>query len=332
MRILWSVLLLLVLLPDWSGEPRLPLLPAHGAVTASPVPLDAGAPQRRRIGALTYLGGVQLQGPRPAFGGFSALRVDGDRFTLVSDGGNVVQFSMGDDWVPRAVRFSELPAGPGRGWHKRERDSESMTHDPATGRTWIGFERANQIWRYAPGLARAEGHGAPAAMANWPSNGGAESLVRLRDGTFLVLAEDRRGRRRGTVRGWAFAGDPTQDSRARFGFSYRPPAGFEPTDMVELPDGRLAILNRRFRPPVRFNAALTLVPRRAIRPAAIVTGQEIARFDGTVIRENFEALAVSRSGDDTILWIASDDNQWGLQRSLLLKFRLDGRPRIDGRR
>jgi hypothetical protein len=42
-----------------------------------------------------------------------------------------------------------------------------------------------------------------------------------------------------------------------------------------------------------------------------------------VQHDNFEALAIAREGDATILWIASDDNNAWWQQSLLLKFRLD---------
>ncbi len=323
MRILLSILLLLLFLPDWSGEARLPLLPRDASIRATQVTLDSSDPERTDLGGLTYLGGVVLDGPGAAFGGFSAMAVDGDRFTLLSDGGNVVAFTMGSDWIPRAVRFAELPAGPGRGWRKQDRDSESLTRDPATGQLWVGFERANQIWRYAPGFARPEAHAAPPAMAKWPSNGGAESLARLRDGRFVALAEDRRGGAKNTVRGLMFSIDPVSAPRRGFAFSYRPPSGFKPTDMVELPDGRIAILNRRFTLSTLFTAVLTIIPRGAIRPGAIVAGREVARFASPVLHDNFEALAVTREGRDTILWIASDDNQWWMQRSLLLKFRLN---------
>lgn len=323
MRILLSILLVLLFLPDWSGEPRLPLLPDHATIRVEQVALVGRDPARVTLGGLTYLGGVELHGPRPAFGGFSAMMVEGERFTLLTDGGNIVSFAMGGDWTPRAVRFAALPAGPGRGWHKRERDSESLTRDPATGQLWVGFERANEIWRYAPGFSAAQAHSAPPAMAKWSSNGGTEAMGRLRDGRFVVLAEDRRGSAKGTVRGLAFNGDPVKAPRRGFTFSYRPPRGFKPTDMAELPDGRIAILNRRFAVSSAFTAALTLVPRAAIRPGAVVTGREIARFEAPVRHDNFEALAVVREGRDTILWIASDDNQWPVQRSLLLKFRLD---------
>lgn len=324
MRILLSVLLILLFLPSWSGEPRLALLPAKAEMAAHRAVLDPRDPGRVKLGGLTFLGGVYLTGPAPAFGGFSAMVVEGDRFTLLSDGGNIVSFNMGADWQVRAPRFAELPAGPARGWHKSDRDSESLTRDPATGQLWVGFERANEIWRYSPDFAQAEARSAPRAMAKWTENGGAESLVRLRDGSFIVLAEDvRAAGHKGVQQGVWFAGDPTRGDRRGFLFGYRAPKGFKPTDMTELPDGRLAVINRKASLREGFTAVLTIVERSAVRPGRIATGREVARFAAPVVHDNFEALAATREGDSTILWIASDDNQLFFQRSLLLKFRLD---------
>lgn len=323
MRILLSVLLLLLFVPSWSGEERLPLLPAKAVMRAHPVALDWRDPARVKLGGLTFLGGVYLTGPKPAFGGFSAMTVEGDRFTLLSDGGNIVSFRMGRDWQVREPRFAELSSGPGRGWHKSERDSESLARDPATGQLWVGFERANQIWRYAPGFARVEAHAAPPVMAAWSDNGGPESMVRLRDGSFIVLAESEKGDAEGTRRGLWFAGDPADKRQRSFAFSYRPPQGFKPTDIAELPDGRLVVLNRKASLREGFTAVVAIVERSAVQPKRIAVGREIARFAAPVVHDNFEAVAVTREGRDTILWIASDDNQWRLQRSLLLKFRLD---------
>ena len=323
MRILSSVLLLLLFLPSWSGDERLALLPTKAEMAAHPVALDWRNPERVKLGGLTFLGGVYLTGPAPAFGGFSAMLVEGDRFTLLSDGGNIVSFRMGGDWKVRDPRFAELPDGPGRGWHKRERDSESLARDPATGQLGVGFERANAIWRYAPDFMRAQAHAAPRMMADWPENGGPESLVRLRDGSFIVLAESEDGDAKGTRRGLWFAGDPVLAGQRGFAFSYRPPTGFKPTDAAELPDGRLVVLNRKASLREGFTAVVTIVDRGAVRPRGIVAGREIARFAAPVVHDNFEAVAVTREGKDTILWIASDDNQLFLQRSLLLKFRLE---------
>src|SRR5258706_10767277 len=91
MRILISVLLLLIFIPEWMGEKKLDLFGPDPVMTASHVALDSTDAAHRRVGRLTWLGGVRLTSPDPAFGGFSSLHVVRDRFTLLSDGGNIVQ-------------------------------------------------------------------------------------------------------------------------------------------------------------------------------------------------------------------------------------------------
>ena len=198
-----------------------------------------------------------------------------------------------------------------------------MAVDPATGRRWVGFENFNQIWRYAPGFTRAERVAAPRTMAKWYANGGPESLVRRRDGSFVAISEvaprHSRGRRAVVV----FAGDPTVRSTQAFTAWYRPPRGYDVSDAAELPDGRLIVVNRRFEPPYRFVAKLTVVDARALRPGATVTGREVATLAPPLIHDNFEGVAVTREAGATILWLVSDDNQILLQRSLLLKFRIN---------
>jgi hypothetical protein len=320
--LLAAIVLPLALVPHWSREERLALFARGGSMTARTVMIDPGEPARRRVGALTFLGGVALDNGDAAFGGFSAMAVEGDRFTLLSDGGNVVRFRMGGDWRPRAVRFSALPAGPRTGWEKRDRDAESMTRDPATGRWWVGFENANQVWRYAPDLRAGERMAQPAAMRRWRRNGGIEAFARLADGRFVAISESpRRGRR---VRdGIVWPGDPTARP-VRFRFAYRPAPGYDPSDMTQLPDGRLLVLERAWGPPFRWYARLALVELAAIRPGAVVAGRTVAWLAPPLLTDNYEGVAATREGGATILWLVSDDNQLFLQRTLLLKFRLDG--------
>ena len=323
MRILQSVLLLLFLTPPWMGEKRLALLGPDPIFDAKRIPLDVANPALKRVGQLTWLDGVELTSRDPAFGGFSALAVAGDRFTLLSDGGNIVRFRMDSRGRLSERGFAELPAGPGAGWLKQDRDSESLTTDPKTGRLWVGFERANAIWRFSPGFARGETHAAPRAMADWPTNMGAEAMARLPDGGFIVIGErapwpGRKGR--AAIR---FSGDPAEQPNKGFRFSYVPPAHYDPSDMAMLPDGRLLVLNRRFALPFNFSAKLTVIDFGAIRPGAVVRGREIATLASPLLHDNFEGVAVTREGGATIVWIVSDDNQLFLQRSLLLKFRLE---------
>ncbi len=321
-----SVLLLALFVPSWSTVPRLPLLGARAVMLATPVALYPDQPARRRLGVLVFERGYRLTSADPAFGGFSSLLVDGDRFTLLSDGGNIARFRLDSHGVISEPHFAELPAGPGTGWEKGDRDSESMTRDPATGSIWVGFERANQIWAYAPGLARPLRHAAPRAMQDWPENGGAEAMVRLRDGGFVVLSETGfwRGTKGRDFAAISFTGDPTLPVRRGFRFVYRPPDGFKPTDIAELPDERLLVVNRSFNVPAGFRAVLTVIDQRQIAPGKRVTGRELARFAPPGLSDNFEGVAVVRDADGgTGIWFVSDDNQSSLQQSLLLKFRID---------
>ncbi|MBX3563292.1 MAG: esterase-like activity of phytase family protein [Sphingomonas sp.] len=302
------------------------ILGLEARITATPVLLDSHDPARIKVGALTYLGGVRLRSPDLAFGGFSAMQVVGDRFLLVSDAGNIVRFRMDAAFRISEASFGDVRIGPGTGQYKPERDIESLTSDPATGRIWLGYERENAIWRYDATLLRSARAVRPAAMRGWSTNGGPESMVRLRDGRFIVISETSRPKgplARTGREALMFAGDPTEAPDRGFGFVYVPPAGFDPSDMTELPDGRLLILNRRFAVPSLFTARITLVDPGAIRPGAAVQGREIAAFASPLLHDNFEALAVTREGKDTILWMASDDNQQFWEQSLLLKFRVE---------
>jgi hypothetical protein len=327
MRILLSCLLILALVPGWSGEQRLPLFEGKPQMDMHRVDLDPNDPSRRKLGALTYLGGIVLTSRMPAFGGYSSLAVAGDHFLLLSDGGNIVRFRMGADWTPHDLHFSDLPAGPGTGWEKRDRDSESLAIDPSTGRLWVGFEGYNQIWRYAPGFARAGGYVAPRDMKDWPANGGAESLARMPDGRFVTISEEAKVRRRGNEsrrnsrQALIFPGDPLKGHARRFAYLVSPK--YDVADAAALPDGSLVVVERRFRLPFRFSNRIMLVPAAQITPGRVARGRLIAELDSPLIHDNFEGVAVTQEGEATILWLVSDDNQLFLQKSYLLKFRLD---------
>ena len=321
-RPLIVVLLVLVFVPGWSGDERLPLYDGTPTVRVERVALDARDPARVRIGPLTYLGGLHFRSRDPSFGGFSSIAVRGNRFLLLADGGLTFGFAMDRDLSPRDYRFGALPDGPGTGWSKRDRDSESLAVDPATGRMWVGFERANAIWRYAPGFARAEAARAPREMARWPANGGAEAMVRLPDGRFLIVSEDADAPA-GGKRALLFDRDPTDPAARSQAFRVIVPARYRPTDAALLPDGRLLILTRAVSLGDGFTAKLLLVdPREVSR--GVIRGREIATFAYPLLHDNFEGLAITREGAATIVWMISDDNSPSLfQRSLLLKFRLD---------
>lgn len=292
--------------------------PAVSLIHYEPIPLDEAAPGSRRLGRLAFLGGWALTSNDPRFGGISALHVESGRVLALSDAGWRASFPLprGRGLVRAEVAMME--AGPGSAEEKANRDVESLAvHGRAL---WVGYEQANSVWRYDRTDFAVRSNASPSAMSRWSANRGAEAMVRLADGRFLVFSEGRGGDSEALL----FAGDPATAGTKALRLRYRPPPGFRITDAALLPDGRLALLHRRVALFEGFTARLTLARLPALAPGAVIAaGDEAAAFEGSVTRDNFEALSVSREGGRTILWLATDDNYNKLQRSLLLKFALD---------
>jgi hypothetical protein len=320
MRILFVILAVLLLVPTWAGAVRLPLYAGPPVVHARPVALYPEDPARTRNGALRYLGGVSLTSSEPAFGGFSSMHVDGDRFTLLSDGGSLLRFRMGADWKVRDTQVTEL-AGPGTGWEKRDRDTESQAMLP-NGDMVVGYERYNQIWRFDSAL-RPVRHAAPPAMRRWWENSGAEAMAAMPDGSTIVMSESYQKR---PIRGFQalrFAGDPTAPGARPRTFRYFPSPNHAVTDAAALPDGRLLVLTRTLSLRNYFSAQLQIADVRNLPPGKGVSGRTIAWFEPPALHDNFEGMSLTRENGRLVLWIVSDDNLSFTQRTLLLKFALE---------
>lgn len=292
------------------------------SIASRPVLLDAGNHLRNRLGPLRFVGGWQLTSSARAFGGLSALDVNGQNVTAVSDIGAIVRFRIGRFGTVSNARIDPIPAGCGNVTEKFDTDSESLAHDATRAQWWIGFEWRNVICRVSSDLATGERVTAPRTMAGWPRKYGPETLVQLNDGRFLAIEEGQPGTatpRRVLI----FNGDPADPATPVALLSYAPPVGFNPTDGAQLPDGRLLILNRRFALASLFTAKLVIINPAAMQPGSTMTGRVIATFESPVITDNFEGLSVTVENGQPMLWIVSDDNYMRWQRTLLLKFALN---------
>jgi hypothetical protein len=294
--------------------------PAIDIVNAEPVALDRADPARDRIGQLRYLGGWILTSRQPRFGGYSALYVKGDQFTALADTGEYLTFQMRMPGVIGDAKFGRLPGCPGQKGIKSDCDSESMTVDPASGTTWVGFEQYNAIFRFAPDFAGAEAVAAPPAMSKWPANAGPETLARLSDGRFITIGEGARIGPTSKMEALLFAGDPTDPIRQPVPFIYRPPRGYVPTDAQQLPDGRIVVLNRHFELMDGMWAALTVFDPATIVAEQLVHTELIAELKPPLTVDNMEGLSITQENGRPVLWLISDDNQNGIQKTLLLKF------------
>lgn len=329
-RILIVLLLAILLLPaPHKNKPEL-FGPGPLLVTARALPLNASDPAVQSIGALDYLGGWQLSSPHHGFGGISSLLVDQQGQVLaLSDSGTLMGFAVRPAIDNRHPFIAPLPiraqdgAQPWWAW-----DSEAMAHDPESDRYWVGFEMLQRICRYAPGFSRVETCRTWPEIEAWPETGSIESMARLPDGRFLVIAEMGMTAD-GSHDTLLFAGDPAEQSTASpMHLRYVAPRGYRPTDAVALDDRHILVLNRRVTLRDLFTATLALIelpshPESGDR----LTARTIARLAPPLLADNFEGLAITRENGRTIVWIVSDDNHEFFQRTLLLKFALRGAPR-----
>lgn len=291
------------------------------AITVTPLPDRAGV-----AGELALTGVWELQSAHGWFGGFSALAaLDEAGLVAGSDRGWLLDIDLsGRD--PRAVAGSFRFIGRRATARKEVVDLESLARDPASGTLWAGFENFNQIERFAAGGQRA--HRAPPEMRRWSRNSGPETMVRLADGRFLVIAEGRGRGGEAEHAGLIFARDPVEPQAAS-AFRFAAPPGYDPVDATQLPDGRVLILLRRveYALPARFDTAIAIADPRAIRPDEPWQARIIQRLTGGVFADNFEGIAFVPRSDDPArgsLWLISDDNFSAFQRSLLVRFDWEG--------
>ncbi len=277
----------------------------------------------RRVGEVRIAEAWHVESTNSRFGGFSALAIEAPRqFLLASDFGTMVRMRLNADGRIPAARIWPLWLDSAAALGKNGRDLESLAVNPATGQLWAGFEQRHRVARFAPGMTHVEGETAPKEMRGWNGNGGAEALVRLPDGRFIVLAETSSGPGGGSD-ALMFASDPVADPDT-------PPLCFaldagtrgRITDAALLPDGRVLLLFRDIGLPSGWVSTLAVADPATIRSRQPWRSRTIARFARPQIAENFEGLAIEPHDDPAApvaIWMIADDNLAGWQRTLLLR-------------
>ncbi len=268
------------------------------------------------INGWTVEGIWQAKAHNLTFGGFSALMaLQEDTLRAFSDRGT--RFTLTEPDKPSTVRnVVRQLVEPGRAFELW--DIESATRDPDTGTYWLGFENVHTVHRFTV-ASEVDGVRDLDDEVDWTVNSGAEAMVRLSDGRFVILPE-------GESEGLIFARDPVAGVEPET-FTYVNPAySHAATDIAQLPDGRVLILLRNLDfgtgnwPPFESKLAIGSPPQ-----AGEDWAPEIALdLAGVLPRENYEGLAIRTREDGTLtVWLVSDDNMAAFQRTLLVKLRFD---------
>lgn len=293
-----------------------------------------------RLGALTFLDGYRLQATQTDFGGLSGLDfaaedgVDVARFGGVTDAGAYFALAVteGGDVLCTLTPLRDGTGAPLAG--KTDGDSEGFAFIAADA-AMTSFERRHRIERIELG----SGRGAPGPAIGWDfdmePNAGLEALAILADGTLVAGGETTTSA--GTPHPvWAFAADGSGFADgAGPTFSIATDPGYGLTGFAATPDGGLVTLQRFFTPLTGARIRIGLVTGDQIatavgdlggQPVAPRILAEITRASSVPV-DNFEGVAARETPDGLEIWIVSDDNFSGRQKTLLYRFLL---PSADG--
>lgn len=288
------------------------------AITVTPIAEYEGI-----ASTLPIAGAWEIRAEHPFFGGFSAMVADRGNLLVGSDRGWMMRLPL-INGAPRDGAVTFVDYARAQDPNLDMIDLEAMALDPETGMLWTAYESANAIRREDRRRSRSVLR-QPPEMAQWSHNSGPETMVRLDDGRFIVIAEGKGDDR--VHPALLFAEDPIMD-RSPTPFGFASPREYAPVDATALPDGTVLIALRRVRYgfPAKFDAALMVADPGRIARGRSWTGKVIARFEGELFGENFEGLAYvpNASGRSGSIYIVSDDNLSMFQRTLLVRLEWPG--------
>jgi len=294
------------------------------AVIATAVPLNTQDKDQILAGKLLYRGGVALRSSDRRFGGFSGLFVspDGKRLIAVSDRGSRLSARIRYDAEGNLsgltdARMAALLGPDGQPLRGRNADAEALAYLP-DGSALVAFERRHRIYRYPPSRIALSGRpvlwSRPVGLAEAPDNGGIEALAHVGRRFLFALSEKLRANGR-NLAGWVGR------DRNWEAFSYARTPGYRPSDATLMPNGDVAVLERKYTMSKGSSVRVMVVPRRSIAPGRAIKGRQVLHLKVPMTVDNFEGIAARRGRDRrVILYLISDDNFNPLQRTLLMMF------------
>jgi hypothetical protein len=324
MRKLLVMLVMVAMVAGCARVHRL-LTPATPDLVAEPLPLCHLPTETVRVGQLEFRGALQLTWPGMEFGGWSDLRVEGDKVLAVGDDGHWLRVDLtwqGDRLVGAHHGRMGLIAGedcPG----KLTCDAESLTQ--VEDRLWVGFEHRDRIRSFPiaepPFSQTATDVPLPPGLP-LGTNEGLEVVTVVPGIGVLALEEGPEDPQPATLPAWLW------DGKSWESLKFRTTPGFRPTGATALPangpiDADLLVLERYYRGGVQQArvSAVRLPPR-----GGTIVPRTVALLAAPMLAvDNFEGIAAFQVGGETRVLLLSDDNQSEKQRTLLVAFALSAR-------
>ena len=294
-----------------------------------PLVLKLDEPALRRVGKLTWRGGISMTANSANFGGWSDLYVapDGKSLTSISDEGSWLTATIDYDADGNLHGLSNGRIGSLLGLDGKPLDNKAMSDAEGMARlpdgSWlVAFERQHRFWRYATLDGTPTPIEGPADLGRQPNNGGVEAVTALADGRVIAISEEYVVNP-GMLRGWI--GQPTGGGRYSWQtFDYAKTPDFNPTALVQLPDGSFCLLERAFDMARGVRVRVMQFDAADVKAGGMVRARELAWLAPPYAVDNLEGVFARKGArGETLLWIISDDNFNPVQRNILLMFELE---------
>ncbi|MEP2437947.1 MAG: esterase-like activity of phytase family protein [Roseibium sp.] len=285
------------------------------------------------FGPLAFLGGLELISADRNVGGLSGLLSldSGNQILAVTDNGLwfAAEIKQSPDGTPLDVtnaRYTPMLNREGKSLRAAwQHDTEAIAIDGDS--LLVTAERANDIFRFPWPLAT----GKERMIEELPVSSEIKAL-RSSKGLEALAMPPTGSRLQGTALAIAERGPSGSDSIPAFllkegqqeTLSVARSDRYDVTDATFLPTGDLLLLERRFNLRDLVGMRIRLIQDADILPGARLEGQVLLEADYGYQIDNMEGIAIHEGPDGaTILTLLSDNNRSLLQRTLLLRFKMD---------
>ena len=291
-------------------------------VSVDAVPFPGLGEGGRTVGCAVLRSGLTLSSDAVGFGGYSDLSVEGDRALLVSDGGTrlTLALSVDADGLIRDVAAADtapIRDAEGAALTKGTGDAEGLA---SLGSTYlVSVEGTDRLARLADDRLGHEALAPPEDEPVLGHNSGYEAVALLPDGRVLIVSEGldadglalvRQGQLGQPLASWPLS-------------RYRPAPGFNVTSArVDPRTGDLFVLERAYSLWRGPRMRIARVPSERL-DEPVLAGREVTRMGWREGIDNMEGLDLARMPDGSLrLYLVSDDNYSGAQRTVLLTLAL----------
>lgn len=292
-------------------------------VRTKPLQVEMGTRLIGHAGALVYRGGIELTSTDKRFGGLSGLVVseDGREIVAVSDRGWWVEGLLFYDDRGNLIGLRDATILPMQSRLQNDAsrefsmDAESLVRS-GEGRLIVAFERQHRLWEYRDLFSYPTPIRVGSSLTELPLNSGVESVVLLRTGNLLAIAE-------GGISEKQFLSFLIMNSGVQE-LLYPYDDYFRPSDAALLDEDRVLVLERGYNKDAGASARLVSLQQEHIEENSAITRSLMIDLGGMVPMDNFEGLEVIGGlTDGHIVYIVSDDNYSRRQRTLLIMFELE---------